>query len=132
MQQLHLATVLPSMSDSSFYIDNDFEFSQEDLLGLDEDANRAYELREIGELQAWLLDVPEAALSIALDETEFELDGEPANTNTPAPVVASRHGRTVSPTPYEKYRQRRDALSVTDITSLAWYVMARLETEMIA
>ena len=108
------------MSDDSQYGDLDFQqLSQEELALLDQEISHAYEVQEINELRAWLSDNPEPALHIALENSRPDFaEVVPIHVSH---QVGTPQTPTIVQSPYERHRRRRNALSVTDLTSLAWY-----------
>lgn len=109
-----------AMSDDGQYEDLDFpQLSQEELALLDKEISHAYEVQEINELRAWLSDNPEPALHIVLENSQPYL-AEVVPSPVSPPIGTPRTTINVQ-SPYERHRRRRNALSVTDLTSLAWY-----------
>jgi hypothetical protein len=95
------------------------EFSQEDFAAVDDAVNEAYEVQQLEQLYQWLSDEEIVdsgpAVPVALEDSADLFSTPLRGFGTPtqsAPTTTS---------PYDRHRRRRKVLSVTDITSLAWY-----------
>jgi hypothetical protein len=85
-----------------------FDMSEEDYARIDlEVASATLEHQQVNQLKSWMNEAAAPAIEI-----EFEQQ----------PKSESNHRSVAIDSPYTQYRSRRKVLSVTDITSVSWYI----------